>query len=177
MLAPQRRPTRDSMNPMDPIELRPATPDDADAVEAYHARCFDKTYATQLLAGDIESPDRDGMRRQFRDWFQPDTDVDTQLVVVDGVPIAHFTVSGHRLVHLFIEPAHQGKGLGRQLLAMVELTLVEAGYTEFELHTRVDNVAAIAFYEKAGWTVTGPVIHTVEHGISYDEHVLVKHHP
>ena len=162
---------------MDAIELRPATPDDADAVEAYHARCFKKTYATELLAGDIESPDQDGMRRQFRDWFQPGSDVDTQLVVVDGVPIAHFTVRGHRLVHLFIEPAHQGKGLGRQLLAMVEATLVEAGYTELELHTRVDNVAASAFYEKAGWTVTDQVIHTIEHGISYDEHVLVKHHP
>jgi ribosomal protein S18 acetylase RimI-like enzyme len=177
MLAPRRHRMHDSMTPMDAIELRPATPDDADAVEAYHARCFDKTYATQTLAGDIESPDRDGMRRQFRDWFQPGSDVDTQLVVVDGVPIAHFTVSGHRLVHLFIEPAHQGKGLGRQLLATVESTLVDAGHTELELHTRVDNVAAIAFYEKAGWTVTDQVIHTVEHGISYDEHVLVKHHP
>ena len=120
MLAPRRHRMHDSMTPMDAIELRPATPDDADAVEAYHARCFDKTYATQTLAGAIESPDRDGMRRQFRDWFQPGSDVDTQLVVVDGVPIAHFTVSGHRLVHLFIEPAHQGKGLGRQLLATVE---------------------------------------------------------
>jgi hypothetical protein len=108
MLASQRQRERmhDSMEPMEPmdaIELRPATPDDADAVEAYHARCFEKTYASQLVSGDIESPDRDGMRRQFHEWFQPDSDVDTQIVVVDDVPIAHFTVSGHRLVHLFIE--------------------------------------------------------------------------
>jgi ribosomal protein S18 acetylase RimI-like enzyme len=27
------------------------------------------------------------------------------------------------------------------------------GHTDFEFHARVDNVAAIAFYEKAGWTV------------------------
>ncbi len=161
---------------MDEIELRPATPDDVDAVEAYHARCFEKTYAAQLRAGAIAAPDRDGMRSQFRDWFRPDSDVDTQLVIVDGVPIAHFTVSAHRLVHLFIEPAYQGKGLGRRLLAMVETLLIDAGHAQLELHTRVDNVAAIAFYEQAGWTVTDQLIRTVEHGISYDEHVLVKRH-
>lgn len=164
------------MDLMDEIELRPATPDDGDAVEAYHARCFENTYASQLLAGDIESPDREGMRRQFRDWFQPDSDVDTQVVIVGGVPIAHFAVSGHRLVHLFIEPAHQRTGLGRRLLATVESMLADAGHSAFELHTRVDNFAAIAFYEKAGWTVTDQLIRTVEHGITYDEHILVKHH-
>jgi hypothetical protein len=42
------------------------------------------------------------------------------------------------------------------------------------LHARVENLAAIAFYEKAGWTVTDRLIHTVEHGISYDERVLIK---
>ena len=48
------------------------------------------------------------------------------------------------------------------------------GYTDFELHARVENVNAIAFYQRAGWTVTDRLIHTVEHGISYDEHVLRK---
>ena len=162
---------------MDAIELRPARPDDADVVEDYHARCFNKTYASQLRAGEIESPDRDGMRRQFRDWFQPGSDVDTSVVVVEGVPIAHFTVSGNRLVHLFIEPEHQRRGLGRRLLAKAESILADAGHTSFELHARADNTAAVAFYETAGWSVTDQVIRTVEHGISYDEHVLVKHHP
>jgi hypothetical protein len=41
----------------------------------------------------------------------------------------------------------------------------------------VDNLAAIAFYETAGWTVTDCVTHTVEHGISYDDHVLIKRRP
>lgn len=40
---------------------------------------------------------------------------------------------------------------------------------------RVENLPAISFYEKAGWTVTDRSIHTVEHGISYDERVLIKH--
>lgn len=54
--------------------------------------------------------------------------------------------------------------------------LADEGHEDFELHARVENVAAIAFYERTGWAVSDRVIHTVEHGISYDEHVLVKHH-
>ena len=48
------------------------------------------------------------------------------------------------------------------------------GHSDLELHARVENVAAIAFYVRHGWTVTDRLIHTVEHGISYDERVLVK---
>lgn len=162
---------------MDAIEIRPATPDDADAVERYHDRCFTCTYCSQLLAGEFEAPDRDGTRQQLHAWFQPESGFETRLAVVDGVPIGHFTVSGHQLVHLFVEPEHQGMGLGRRLLAEGEALIAAGGHSDFELHTRVENLNALAFYEAAGWTVTDHVIHTVEHGISYDEHVLVKHRP
>ena len=66
-------------------------------------------------------------------------------------------------------------GLGRHLLEHGEAVIAAGGHTDFELHARVDNLAAITFYENAGWTVTDRLIHTVEHGISYDERVLVKH--
>ncbi len=72
-------------------------------------------------------------------------------------------------------PDHQSMGLGRHLLAQAETMIAGGGNTDFELHARIDNLAAIGFYERAGWTVTDRLIHTVEHAISYDEHVLVKH--
>jgi ribosomal protein S18 acetylase RimI-like enzyme len=162
---------------MDAIEIRAATPDDADAVADYHDRCFKDTYSSQLLAGEFEAPDLDGTRQQLAEWFAPGSGLETRLAVVDGEPIGHFTVSGHQLVHLFVEPGHQGLGLGRRLLELGEAMIAAAGHTDLELHARVENVAAIAFYETAGWTVTDRLIHTVEHGISYDEHVLVKHRP
>ncbi len=162
---------------MDDIEIRSATPDDAHAVAAYHDRCFKSTYSSQLLAGELEIPDMESTGQQLHDWFRPESEFETQIAVVDGVPIGHFTVSGHQLVHLFIEPDHQGQGLGQYLLAQGEDTIAANGHTEFELHTRVDNHAAIAFYKAAGWTVTNRLIHTVEHGVSYDEHVLVKRRP
>jgi ribosomal protein S18 acetylase RimI-like enzyme len=160
---------------MYPLGTRSANPADADAVADYHHRCFAKTYASQLLAGEFEAPDEAGIRRELHDRFLPESDCETQVVVVDDVPITHVTISGNRLVHLFVEPDHQGLGLGRCLLELGEAMIVAGGHTDFELHARVENVNAIAFYERSGWIVTDRTIHTVEHGISYGERVLVKH--
>lgn len=162
---------------MDAFEIRQALPADADAAADYHQRCFMKTYAPQLLAGELEPPDPAITRARLHGWFLPDSGFDTQVAVVGGAPIAHVTVSGHQLVHLFVDPGHQGSGLGGHLLALGEAMIAAGGHTEFDLHTRVDNHAAIAFYERAGWIVTDRVIHTVDPDISYDERVLVKHHP
>ena len=162
---------------MNAIEIRAANPDDSGPVAEYHDHCFRKTYSSQLLAGEFGIPDLEGTRRQLREWFQPGSTFETRVAVVDGRPIGHFTVRGHQLVHLFVEPDHQGMGLGRHLLAQAEAMIGDSGHTDFELHTRIENLAAIAFYQAAGWTVTDRLIHTVEHGVSYDEHVLIKHRP
>ena len=156
------------------IATRRAQPDDVDAVEKYHHRCFQSTYASELVAGEATAPDRVGMREQFGGWFENGSDVNTQVVDVGGVAVAHFSISDHRLLHLFVEPSRQRQGLGRRLLAKAEAMIASDDHDEFELHVRVDNHAAIAFYLRAGWTQTGRVVRTVEHGISYEEHVLVK---
>lgn len=130
---------------VDEFELRAATPADADAVADYHHRCFMTTYASQLLAGEFEVPDLAGTREQLRDWFQPASEFETRVAVVDGAPIGHVTVRGHQLVHLFVEPDHQKMGLGRHLLGHGEAMIAAAGHTDFELHARVENLAAIAF--------------------------------
>jgi ribosomal protein S18 acetylase RimI-like enzyme len=163
-----------SIGRMGEIEFRSARPDDADAVAAYHDRCFRNTYAAQLLAGELGVPDLESTRQQLRGWFESGCGLDSFVAVLDGEPIAHVTVSAHQLVHLFVSPVHQGTGLGRRLLAHGEAMIAASGHTDLELHARVENVNAIAFYERAGWAVTDRLIHTVEHGISYDEHVLRK---
>lgn len=162
---------------MDPITIRSARPDDAETVEDYHHRCFLATYPSQIAAGEITPPNRDGTREQLLEWFQPRSSFDTHVAVIDDLVIGHFTVCGHQLVHLFVTPEYQGTGLGGHLLATGEAMLTQAGHTELELHARVENVSAIAFYEAAGWTVTDRLFHTVEHGITYDEHILVKQVP
>lgn len=162
---------------METIEFRSARPADAKVVADYHQRCFEKTYNKQLLAGELQAPSLEGTRQQLHGWFQPGSGFKTQVAVIDGTPIGHFTTKDHQLVHLFLEPAHHGTGLGRKMLDLGEQEIARDGHFELELHARTDNVAAIAFYKNAGWTVTDRLIHTDEHGISYDEHILVKHRP
>lgn len=163
--------------PSSATEMRPAILADADPIAAYHHRCFMSTYSAQLVAGTVHAPDPDSTRQQLHEWFGPESEFETHVAVADGAPIAHFTVRQNQLVHLFVDPDHQGMGLGRHLLAEGETMIATRGYTDGELHARVENVAAIAFYEAAGWTVTDRRIHTTEQGISYDEHILVKHFP
>jgi ribosomal protein S18 acetylase RimI-like enzyme len=74
-----------------------------------------------------------------------------------------------------VEPDRQRAGLGRYLLGWGEDRLSAAGHADFELHTRVENLPALAFYAATGWAVTDRLVRTVEHGIAYDEHVLIKH--
>lgn len=159
---------------MGAIQIRLATQDDANTVADYHDRCFKSTYASLISAGEIGVPEPEGTRRQLHEWFGPLSPFETWVAVVDDRPIGHVTVLGHQLVHLFVEPEHQGAGLGKRLLALGEARLAADGHTSFELHARVENLAAIAFYQAAGWTVTEEIVHTVEHGISYDERVMVK---
>lgn len=115
-----------------------------------------------------------GTKQQLSEWFQPGSGFETLVAVLAGLPIGHVTVAGHQLVHLFVDPGHQGTGLGRQLLALGESLLTANGHSEFELHVRVENLNAQSFYEAAGWVTTNRLIHTVEHGINYDEYIFVK---
>ena len=91
----------------------------------------------------------------------------------DGV-IGHVQVEGNLLVHLFVDPDHQGAGIGSRLLEIGEALIADAGHVDGELHTRVDNDRAIALYRSVGWQLTDRLIHSAEDDIEYDEHVLVK---
>lgn len=53
-----------------------------------------------------------------------------------------------------VEPGHQGKGLGRQLLARAERRAVEAGRAEIRLLTNAAFEANVALYEKTGYRIT-----------------------
>lgn len=63
--------------------------------------------------------------------------------------------------HLYtiaVDPALQGRGLGKRLL---EVCLKEArrrGCDRFSLEVRADNKRAIALYKKAGYDITGRVV-------------------
>jgi ribosomal protein S18 acetylase RimI-like enzyme len=55
---------------------------------------------------------------------------------------------------LFVDPGHEGRGIGRALLALACRTLVRAGFTTATLTTDPGTRAA-RFYRRAGWNDSG----------------------
>ena len=133
--------------------VRRATPSDADAVarllhdfqvefdeESPGVELLAERYAklirnremTVLLVGD--GPDGFAQIR-YRPW------------VYSAGPNAH-----SYLEELYVVPSQRGKGIGRALLeAAIEMARGE-GATHMELGTSEDDTAALALYEKAGFT-------------------------
>ncbi len=54
-----------------------------------------------------------------------------------------------------ILPAFQGRGLGREMLSVLESTALRLGFTHIHLDTSVRQTAAVALYTKHGYRVTG----------------------
>lgn len=66
---------------------------------------------------------------------------------------------GHRgwINYLAVEPAQRRGGLGRRLMDEAERRLRAAGCPKINLQVRPENKAAIAFYERIGFSVEGAI--------------------
>jgi len=60
---------------------------------------------------------------------------------------------GHRgsVYYLSVDPAHQKKGLGRQIMAALEEKLLARGCPKLNLMFKTDNGKVESFYEKIGY--------------------------
>ncbi|MGH9509620.1 MAG: GNAT family N-acetyltransferase [Terriglobales bacterium] len=79
----------------------------------------------------------------------------------DGA-IAGFLVAASRhgrghIVTIDVLPAARRTGLGSQLITAAEELLRTAGCSSISLETAVDNHAALAFYKRHGYSVTGTI--------------------
>jgi len=84
------------------------------------------------------------------------------LVAEDGGRIVGVVMAGyegHRgwINYLAVDPARRRGGLGRALVAEAERVLRAAGCPKINLQVRPENKAAIAFYERLGFTVEGAI--------------------
>lgn len=122
-------------------DIRPATPDDRDAVIALWHAC--------------------GLTRP---WNDPQADFARALAGpasavlvarVGGVPAGSVMVGydGHRgwLYYLAVAPERQRTGLGRALMAAAEAWLRAHGAPKVQLMVREDNAAALGFYDALGF--------------------------
>jgi GNAT superfamily N-acetyltransferase len=131
--------------------VRPARPDEADAVRALVESAFarhveavgrrpapmDDDHAARIAAGEQyvgDAPDGDGLA--------------SSIVLVDEAD--HLVVN-----NVAVAPAWQGHGLGRALLEFAEAQALRRGFSEIRLHTNAAMADNIAMYPKLGFTEAG----------------------
>ncbi len=123
----------------------PLKPDDA-------ARCAE--LEAQLFDGDDPWPERAFLAElNAKHNHYEAARVDDKLVGYAGIArLGRIRPYEYEIHTIGIDPAHQGRGIGRQLLAR----LVEfAGGGPIFLEVRTDNAPAIALYESEGFTTVG----------------------
>jgi GNAT superfamily N-acetyltransferase len=135
------------------MELRPAVPADALAVERVHVRAWQVGYRGLLPAGYLDSlraEDRSA-RYTFGRADGPRT-----TVAVDGDELVGFaTIHGDELCALHVAPEAWGRGVGRALIAQARADLAAAGAAEAHVWVLAGNARAERFYARDGWTTDG----------------------
>ena len=91
-------------------------------------------------------------------WYRSLLANGLSFAAVEGGLMRGLVISGttewSRLVNvweLHVEPAYQGRGFGRALLAAVEEAAAAKGYRAVSCETQNTNVPAIGFYRKVGY--------------------------
>ena len=153
------------MTSRDAIEIRPATANDAEticrvairALRETNARDYPAVVIARLVAG--FSPQRITTFIASRPFY---------------VAIAHDTIVGTANLDgvaaraLFVDPDHQGKGIGSRLMAVIEdLARARSVAT---LHVQ-SSITAESFYRKLGYVAVGEKFHDGERTIMMEKSV------
>jgi ribosomal protein S18 acetylase RimI-like enzyme len=130
--------------------LRPARPEDADAVAAiwYHG------WRDGHL-GNV--PDElTAIRTKESFWSRAEQRVaDTTVVTVDGEVAGFVMVVADEVEQVYVASTHRGSGVAARLLTESERLVAENGHVRAWLAVAAGNGRARRFYERRGWTDEG----------------------
>jgi ribosomal protein S18 acetylase RimI-like enzyme len=135
--------------------IRPATPEDAEAVARVHVETWRAAYAHALPAEGLASLSVTQRTEMHRRSPPVVAEVDGEIVgFVSGGPGTDPDTDGE-LYAIYVLPEHWGSGVGRALMQAGEERLRELGHQHAILWVLEDNPRARRFYEAAGWTLDG----------------------
>ena len=160
------------------VEIRPATPADADGVAAVHVRSWQVGYRG-LLPVDYLAGLRPEDRAQRYTFDDPDPTRPATVVAVQGGTVIGFATTGTckdhgvgtagELLALYVDPPFWGAGTGGALIAAARQRLLDHGFTEAVLWVLAGNDRAERFYRSDGWTHDGSRRHDEVWGINVEE--------
>jgi GNAT superfamily N-acetyltransferase len=137
------------MSPRDAIEIRPATVDDAAAICRVAIRTLNETNARDYPADVIAtlvagfSPQRIAGFIASRPFY---------VAIVGGAIVGTANLAGAEARAVFVDPGHQGKGIGAGLMAAIE----DLARTRSLMTLQVaSSITAESFYKKLGYLAVG----------------------
>jgi ribosomal protein S18 acetylase RimI-like enzyme len=168
-----------------PLRLRPAAPDDAVTVAALAVQVFLDTYATEGVRPDLAreafveySAEAFAARlcepaRAFllAEWGSGLVGFAEVLLVALRAPAG--ALAGAELVRLYVQPAFQGRSVGRDLLQAAELAAATRGLPALWLTAWEGNNRASRFYAANGYEDIGATTYEFQ-GNTYANRVFAR---
>ena len=124
------------------VRVRIAAPRDAQALAALHARAFDHPWLVTAMADLLGG---EGVIALMAE------DVSGPL----GFVMARVVAGEAEILTIAVDPSHRRSGLGQALLAGASDLATEQGGEALFLEVSVDNGAALALYDRAGFVRVG----------------------
>jgi ribosomal protein S18 acetylase RimI-like enzyme len=156
--------------------IRPATPDDADAIAGVHVRTWQGAYAHVFPLEELAAISAEERARGWRVMLQRSPR--THVAEVDGEVVGFASAGPSRdedgeglgeLYAIYVDPEHWGGGAGRQLAVWADGALRGEGFAVATLWVLEDNPRARRFYEAGGWRVDGATRTGVHLGVETRE--------
>ena len=133
------------------MELRPATPQDAETVADIWFRGWQDGHLgnvpEELVAIRTESSFHDRAAKRAGD---------TTVATVDGAVAGFVMVVGDEVEQVYVDAAHRGSGVAPALLTEAERQVRANGHAQAWLAVAGGNTRARRFYERQGWKDDGP---------------------
>ena len=161
--------------------VRRATPDDLDALARVHVLVWRDTYRLLAPESAYLALDESKRRRHWEELLRRDPAQWQTLVAEHDGQLAGFSHSGPgkhevlagtgEVVHLYVDPSSQGRGIGSTLLRASITFLHASGFAAVKLAVVRGNDRAIRFYEREGGRV---VAHFVDGVLWRSDNVVVE---
>lgn len=144
--------------------IRPATPDDAEAIAGVHVRTWQGAYGHVFPTDELAGISVEARAASWRQMLRRSSR--THVFEHDGEVVGFASAGPSRdddgsevgeLYAIYVDPTHWGSGAGRELAAWADDSLRREGFTEATLWVLDDNPRARRFYQAGGWRLDGEI--------------------
>lgn len=125
----------------EPVRLSPAGPDAVDVLAAVHAAAFDAPWSADEIAAVLDGPGVFGLLAEAELPF--------------GMILCRAVAGEAEVLTLAVSPSARRAGVGRTLVEAAAGLAAQSGAEMMFLEVAVDNTAALALYEAAGFVTAG----------------------